>query len=749
MGPILETEYIGKYDIVSHFCRCEKCRRLTVLSTYSTSRFVKLFRIPFIPSGRRRMLDECPLCGHRDEAAIRKHAKLRKRNLASMMDGFASDADNPDHCCEALRTLMVYDEETWFRDVRKSYGLRFEAHMQVQLVIAQGLCRFGDFEEAITYCRKAIVLGASKPAEELMEYCHRMLEAKNSATGLEAMQLQPESARKAYIPIASLASAILLFAIIQGITAMRTHSAWLVNGSTRYYSFTLDDEIYTLAPGASSQIKLRLGKHKLQWGDEPAREFNYSISLLKQLLEGHLLVINPDSMALLALEGKSDEEQDTTYWQGKQIHILHGVRHTLFGFKKEVSSDAKAGQLNLFRPNNHMKMVTRLTELGLPEAAGAYAKRALAMNPAEAESAQLLPVALMNEDDTKIQGFLKQGMVETPALLPWHLYYQQYMSRHHPEHSLAREYTQRCKNNPNDPATFYLLGCVLTNRTDAHKFFLRSEKDRGMGGLGYHAIAYDLFLNGEFRKALPFSRKAVQRSPRSANFRILNEEILLALRDFDTLLESKNRHISTSKQARNKVLYLTCAGYHREAEKTAQRFAGKFGLTLPELNAIRLYAVGNIEYYLDCVDEAGDRHAELEKLLHQNRIADAHTQLTQNEDHPYWEHFVLYIAAMNQSLPDIAGIHLNKAVDEVDPDKSGHRKITGLFSGDGNYSADDIKSIDIPAQEKAILCVALGYRFPDRRDEMNALSNLYNFTPAYPQLLLKKWTRPTVKKPSA
>lgn len=749
MLNIINREYFGKRDISSHFSRCESCHHLTLLSSYSTTRFVKIMNVYFLPVGRFRMIDECSHCGFRGTVTLRKYVRERERNLALMMDGFASEADNPGNCAHALHTLMVYDQHTWFHDVQKSYGLRFERQMDIQLLLAQGLCRFGDYKEAISYCRKAIVLGAGKPGEELLAFCQDLTEAIEAGRNPEQMAVQPESSLKAYLPISSVAAALAVSVISLGISSMRNYRAWIVNGSLSEYSFTLDNESYTLGPGTTKQITLRLGEHDLKFGSTEEIRFTYAIPMIKQLMEKHTLVINPDATALFAVS--TDRDGTTEYYHGKQILILSGLTSSLDGISRKDEWDTGKTPLVFYRPATHLAMVNLMMEHLNQRAAEAYAKRVLKMNPATPEASSLLRTVTREGDDKDIRAFLQTGLTVSPTLLPWHLEYQNYMMIHHPEYNLEHDYTLRCKDLPDEAESYYLLGRVVHNREAACKFFEYSETLPRMEGEGYQAIARSLFVRGQFNDALPYSNQAVACNTTNAVFLDLNEQLHMALRQYDELIEhrqSSRSDLSRHEQSRRTILYLTCAGYHREAEAEAVRLGNQDDARLPELNAIRYYAVGNIADYLSCIEEAGTGEAQMVQLLHNNRIEDAELLISQNEQHAYREHLVLYCAAMHQGFLEISNTNFQKAAAEAGHDTLGRHQISMLLADHAMPTLDAIQNLDIDAQEKAVLCVALGYRFPELRMPLFTLAEKYNFNRTYPQLLLKKWIRAASSKPA-
>ncbi|MEE9369124.1 MAG: hypothetical protein V3V05_09735 [Pontiella sp.] len=99
---------------------------------------------------------------------------------------------------------------------------------------------------------------------------------------------------------------------------------------------------------------------------------------------------------------------------------------------------------------------------------------------------------------------------------------------------------------------------------------------------------------------------------------------------------------------------------------------------------------------------------------------------------------------MNQGEPDIAERHIAKAIVEVGDATFEQAGITRLLSDTTQPSVESIKNMEIKAADKALLCVALGFRFPADCESFNSLSRTYNFYPTYPQLFIKKWSNPKI-----
>jgi len=736
------TEFIGKRSIDGHVDRCPGCGKLTLLGSYTTTRCAKWLGLPLLPLGRVRVLDECPHCGRRGCTSHRRLAKVRKQDLKAMMEGFTRKPDDPGTCAHGLHTLMVYDEKAWFLDVMKTYGLRFEKEARIQALIAQGLCRFGQYDEAAAYCRKALVLGGGKPIEELLEKCEALRDHQDDGTMFDALRPQPEGAWAAYVPAIAAAAATALFLLSMGISSTRNYRAWLVNGSLRKYHFQIDDTDYSLAPGGRMPVKLRLGSHVLHYDSMPDRTIEYDISLLKQLLGQHLLVINPDAMALLEVETAGSGNPQHAI--GGQVHLFPGVRLPWFGLRQRDNAlEHEKDMLSLHRPPTHAEMVAQLHALGMDAQAAAYARQALRMEPATPEAEALLRIALDGADPEAAEAFLRHGTSILPPLLPWHLRYQDYAMLSSPGRDLVGEYTARCKEHPDEPAFFYLLGRIAPDRADARKLFVHAERGGGMGGLGYFAIAHDHFNHAEFAEARPYSQQAMERAPRRADFLRFHESILLALRDYDALLALLERHETDDPELPGEeVYYLTCAGYHREAEAAALRHHESRGTPLPKLTAVRYHAVGNIESYLDCLAESADPHAAIERHLHRGEVAQADALVSATEEHAYWEHLVLYCAAMASSQAEIAERHWSRALDEIDAVDPAAARERLLLSAPTAPTEDAVERLDLPAREKALVLAALAFRFPEQREAFNSLSGKFNFEPGYPRLLLKAWTAP-------
>ncbi len=747
------VDQYGRQQIVSHYDHCDTCHRLAALSSYTTARFINLRRFPLFPLGKTiRVIDECPHCGHRSITSGRKYQKKRKKDLAAMMDGFSSEGDNPYAAMNGLQTLMVYDEESWFMDVMQSYGRRFETHMVVQLLIAQGLCRFGHYLKAATYSRKAIVLGAGSHAEELLAFCEARSE-KKEAGYVEPPGLQPESILRPYAFAAAVTVGLLITFVANGISAMHNYTAWLVNGSHIPYSVEIDGSRYLLDRYGLKQIKLRLGKHQMQVhglaGRRPPVLFSYKTSLLKQKFGSHALVLNPDAIAVMVEETLFEGQTTNRYRFGKIVYALENIDYPFSSFPIWVDSKHST-RTRLFNhvSTNHLEMVEFLRVHGDPDDAPKYARRALVIDPSGAETENLLDIATSDLTTDKALAFLQHGKTILPPLPAWHCFYQNFMETRRPEHDLQTEYAMLCKAQPDIPECYYLLGRVTRNRAIAKLLFEKSESGMGSRGLGYHAIASDLLYQGRFKAALPYSKKALEQSPNDPEFNELDKQIHLALYQYNLPLHQVQANLETDpgngEWIAEKIKYLTLIGEHKAATEAMNSFPGIGENWNTYFHAARFYVIGNTTDYLENLLASGRENAYLQQFLHNGEVEAAHNLLGKNEDHEYTEHLILYCAANHHGHPGIAENELAKAIAAIGKPMSARRKATSILSAETPPSLEQLLNLRIIPKEKAILCTALGFKFPAQRKTFFNLSRKFNYTPEYPQLLLKKWTRKTV-----
>ncbi|MBN2685606.1 MAG: hypothetical protein JXR40_10030 [Pontiellaceae bacterium] len=639
---------------------------------------------------------------------------------------------------------MIYNMEQAFNKARNSCAHSFETNPQIQLLVAQGLSRFGHQSEATIYCRKAIVLGAGEEAEEFLRHCEALQAAKENSS---KKPLKAKSAALAYVPLMLLIALLISGGAFLSKSSLDYSNAWIVNGTLRSYTFSIDDESYSLSPGDVEKIKIGLGEHTLKMGTQPALSFTNDEPQIKQFLHKTLLVINPDDMALLALPKRTEDDQPDAivYSHNGQVRTFKDIRLSRKGIERtSTPPPEKTGTALLFRPQTHEEMINKLQQINQPKVAEKYARNALEMNPLTKEATLLIPLAVKTMDDQQTLAFLKKQLSRIPSLLDWHLYYQEYMQIHHPEFDLEAEYYERCQQNISEPESRYLLARVAIDRSLAYQFYEASDQDYGMDGMGFFAIAHDLYIRGSFAQAQPYIQKALEHDPSRKLFRELNEHILLAQRNYKRLAEEflqTNPSNLSDETAKKAVVYLTSAGFHQEAVETITNRAKEGSAQYARLNALRLYAIGNISGYLLNLRAANEAHADFEEYLYEGKIESADEALSSLDAATWQDHLLLYCAAMQQGNTVLAEQNLERATSTLSEEIFVQQQIIDLLSNAESVTPESIQKLDIEAPDKALLLTAFVWSNPEQNASFRALARLYNFTPTYPQLFIEELLR--------
>lgn len=748
MRVFFSIEHRGKRNIATRYGVCTGCGRLSSLCSYTTHRFITFLGLPILPVGHNiRILNECAYCHHRGTTTDRKFKKQRKRDLAAMMKEFSDDPDNPDTALHGLHTLMVYDEELWFNNCAQTYSSRFENRADIQLKIGEGLCRFGDYARASTYCRKAIVMGSEEEGNELLALCQKRQEQKESG-GLPSAKYKPESMLRPYAFVI-----LSFFALIAGAgayvtLASITRPVWLVNGALSTYSVEIDGNTHRLSPYEHKSVSLRLGDHTLRvWGlagQTNEIPFHCDANLRGRWSGQGALVINPDAMALLIEETRENGTLSERRFCGQAVNAFD---HIDLPFKPFPANTEESPLVRLYhhRPATHAEAITLLDEYRGPETASEYARQALVANPAMEEADLLLPLAVRSMTPDETLAFLQTGTTNEPPLMTWHRFYHHFVLSQNLNINLQREYATRYNAHTDTPEYAYLAGLVTPDLDVARKFFERSETHHGMGGHGFHQMALDALCGGFFSDAAKFCQAALEKAPDQPEFKETERLILLARGQHEPLLQQIDAALAENpaqpKLMTTRIKYLTLLGRHQEASSAINAYAGRDAERLALLQSARFYAVGNVNDHLTRFALSNDPAAPLHQALHGGDLKTAFELTMAAESNTATDWLILYCAAVHQRQTTLANAAMSRAIAAYDPASPAHRTVVALLESPTAPTLRSVQQLRILPREKTVLCTALGFRHPDARANLFKLANAFNHTPDYPQLLIKKWIR--------
>jgi len=422
-------------------------------------------------------------------------------------------------------------------------------------------------------------------------------------------------------------------------------------------------------------------------GSNSPVSFDYKTSLLRQRLGDYALVLNPDAMAVMVAETLHKGQTTNHYYFGENINALTGIDHPFSSFPIWAGTKRSA-QTRLFNrvPTNHLEMVELLRVHGDPADVAEYARRALVIDPSMAETEELLKIAISDQTTDQALAFLQKGKTISPPLPKWHCFYQNYMEVRRPGHDLQTEYALLCKAHPDMPGFYYLLGRVARSRASAKLLFEKSEQGSGSHGMGYHAIAYDLLCSGQFKAAQPYSKKALEKSSGHPEFKEVEKQIHLALRQYEPLLQHVQANLeadpSNDKWGAEKVKYLTLLGEHTAATEAINNFPKTSNNKNACFLAARFYVSGNVAGYLENLLASGAENASLQQFLHAGKVEAAHSLFGKNKSHEYTAHLILYCAAEYHGHSKIAETELAKTIAELGQSTSIRKEVASILSSE-------------------------------------------------------------------
>jgi tetratricopeptide (TPR) repeat protein len=481
-------------------------------------------------------------------------------------------------------------------------------------------------------------------------------------------------------------------------------------------------------------------------GFNQPRSFDYRNSWLNQKFNKRALVLNPDAMAVLIEENMEGARGTNSLLFGETVNVLNGVDH-LFSPSTARGGGGHSGRVRLVNhvPSSPLDLVGFLRSQGHHSDAAEYARRVLRVDPAVSDAKGLLKAATRDQSVDKAVEFLRPGLALQPPLLDWHCFYQDIMTARRPEHDLQGEYGLLFRTYPEQSEYLYLLGRVIRNPDTARLYLEKFEESASGNGHGYFTIASRLLCAGRFRESKSYVLRALEKAPDDSGFNSTAEQVHVALRQYEYPLNRVEQrlqsHPDNGELVAEKIKYLTLLGEHQAAFDTINNGADIGPGWLSYFHAVRFYVSGNVKDYLANLEDSGKGNVQLQQYLHSGNAAAASRAMVPGDEHDYNVHLVLFCAASYHGDEELADTQLAKAIDEVGRSTRVQLEISTMLSGDQPPDINRVLTLCLMPREKSILCAALGFKFPDRQAEFFGLSRKFNIMPAFPQLLLKKWTR--------
>ncbi len=347
--------------------------------------------------------------------------------------------------------------------------------------------------------------------------------------------------------------------------------------------------------------------------------------------------------------------------------------------------------------------------------------------------------------------FLMTGLDAAPIRVEWHRMVESLTIDAKQEQSLRERYANMLKKEPNDSAVLYLAGRMERDPDAAQSYFQRSAAADPANPYPWLALGYRMAINGDFSAAKTAFARAAELRPDDDEYTVHLFNVRLALGEYEAL-EQELRAVLTQSPLRfdvhEKLLSVLAAqGRIAEARSASDEYhrrlsdAGgteEFWHRALVFEQLRLtYLEGDFDAFLKLSDDpivaewaAYVRYqGHLEKELYDAAAAD----LSQNN------------GTVNgfDSLPLAIGWRLagdgiksaewwDKAIAQLERGATEHRYVATLLRKAPDISDDELRTLSVDAQHKALILIALAQQTRVRRDSLLTLAEKLNYLPGFP-----------------
>ncbi|HWB61574.1 MAG TPA: tetratricopeptide repeat protein [Chthoniobacteraceae bacterium] len=156
------TRYYGERNITTHSGVCKSCNRQVNLRSYETRLWFVVLFIPVIPLGRKRILDDCPVCRRHYVMPLEKWETARQLNVSGALQEFHQDP-TPDNAIRVHQQLIGFRQFNEAAEFRGIIDSQFKDNARVQAYLGEELSGLGKPLEAARYYQRALELRPDMP----------------------------------------------------------------------------------------------------------------------------------------------------------------------------------------------------------------------------------------------------------------------------------------------------------------------------------------------------------------------------------------------------------------------------------------------------------------------------------------------------------------------------------------------------------------------------------------------------------
>lgn len=156
------THYYGKKNVLTRTAACAACHRVGALESYDTRLWFVIVFIPVIPLGRKRIMDECPVCRRHFVASADVYEQARQLQTSGSLEQYHREP-SPETAQEVHRQHLMFREHDQAAAFRQEALARFPNHASLRARLAQQLREVCSYQESAQLFQEAFDLDPSDP----------------------------------------------------------------------------------------------------------------------------------------------------------------------------------------------------------------------------------------------------------------------------------------------------------------------------------------------------------------------------------------------------------------------------------------------------------------------------------------------------------------------------------------------------------------------------------------------------------
>src|SRR2546423_1680432 len=111
------TWYYGKRHIHTRKGTCPFCGSQAVLTSYDTTLFFVVLFVPVIPLARKRILEQCAVCGKHRVLSLAKWEEAKAADAARVLQSLHDHPNDRQVLLEAIAFAQAYQDEPLFNQL--------------------------------------------------------------------------------------------------------------------------------------------------------------------------------------------------------------------------------------------------------------------------------------------------------------------------------------------------------------------------------------------------------------------------------------------------------------------------------------------------------------------------------------------------------------------------------------------------------------------------------------------------------